>query len=424
MSTKITSYYLPNKIANSYVANKRNASGEYLYDAEIADVGMETQAAIQSLTKSYSSTINDAYTNYLNSKRSILNSNLTQGYKEAYLREQEQNLRANIEQAGLTAASTKQEILQSYKQQEAAIGEAFQADVVNMNKVGAQLENYMNYLKTVKSGGTSYFDAIVKGKGLESVDASIGVKAEDIYDALYNAAPTGYKTEKSETALNWMDWLKTQITTDKDQTWYDWYVGQGGYEQFQDAYQKGVVGTAAKHMAEQAEKNRQQQAYDVTRYNINKSIDDIETPDLNTAIKWHDFGLIDTGITGTQKIADSGKNVANAIKAMGVTDDELYELTGYKNAEDIMLDISRLVQSKLESKKHIKTNFSNDFVSKYFDEPAEHHYKVGGSSSNTKFFKELAVNAYNALMTTIKNYAKDKKYKEQNVYGDFVYSPS
>ena len=40
MSTKITSYYLPNKIANSYVANKRNASGEYLYDAEIADFGM------------------------------------------------------------------------------------------------------------------------------------------------------------------------------------------------------------------------------------------------------------------------------------------------------------------------------------------------------------------------------------------------
>jgi hypothetical protein len=265
---RITNYYVPNKIANSYVANKRTEGGEYVYDAQISDAGMETQAAIQSLNKSYSNVVNDAYINYLNSKQNILTSNLGQGYKEKFIQQEEANLRANIQQADLSAASTKQQLLETYAEQESAIGKAFQTEVLNMEKVDTLMSSYADYLKTVKNGGISYFDAIIKGKGLENVNASIGVKAEDIYDALYNAAPIGYMTDQGEAALNWRDWLSSQIRTEKDQAWYDWYKGQGGEEQFIDAYQKGVVGMIAKYIAEQAEKARQQQLRDAANTTV------------------------------------------------------------------------------------------------------------------------------------------------------------
>lgn len=276
----ISGYYLPNKIANTYIASRRDESGALAYESAMQDVGIETQAAIQSLNKSYSSVINDAYTNYLNSKRNITSSNLGQGYKEAYLEQEEQTLQKNIAQADINAAETKQDILKQQLQSEAAIGEAFQTEVLNMEKVGQQLSNYMNYLKNVStdiitdegSSSQSYYDAIIKGKDLSDFAAKNTVLAEDLYDELYNAAPKGYTDEEGQAALNWEDWLSGQIKTQADQDWYDWYVGRGGYEMFQEAYKKSTGTTAAgKYLAEQEKLQKQKEAdYTLARTDVPK----------------------------------------------------------------------------------------------------------------------------------------------------------
>lgn len=244
MST-ISGYFLPNKIANEYVASKRNEEGAYEYDTYLQDVGMQTQAAIQSLNKSYSDTINNAYSQYLNSKRTILNSNMIQGAKEAYLQNQQEALQQNIAQASLTSAETKQQILQQAYEQQNAIGKTFQNEVTNMEQVGTMLSGYMEYLKGVTNkSGSSYYDAIISGKGLSDYAKDNKIYAEDLYDELYNAQPglkdNMYTDEEGNVALGWTDWLNTQIKTDKQQSWYDWYMGAGGYEQFQDAYKKGI----------------------------------------------------------------------------------------------------------------------------------------------------------------------------------------
>ena len=119
-------YYVPNRVSNEYVDSKRNEQGAYEYDTYLQDVGMNTQAAIQSLNKDYSTTINNAYSQYLNAKNTIASSNMGQGYKEAYLQNQQQALQQNVAQASLTAAETKQQILQQAYEQQNAIGEAFQ----------------------------------------------------------------------------------------------------------------------------------------------------------------------------------------------------------------------------------------------------------------------------------------------------------
>ena len=260
MSNKIGGYYLPNKVANDYIANKRSETGETIYEGELQNIGMDTQAAIQSLNKTYSNVINDAYSSYLNSKRSIVNSNMGQGYKEAYMQRQEQAYGDQMEEAYLSAAETKQDILKQQAESNALVGKAFQNEVLNMEKVATNLTAYMNYLKTISKDGVSYYDTLVDNQGLKDFDASVGVQAEDIYDALYNAAPLNYMTEDEVAGLNWMDWLKTQIKTEKDQAWYDWYLGEGGYEQFQDAYKKSESTTAGYQYKLEQEKKRKAEA--------------------------------------------------------------------------------------------------------------------------------------------------------------------
>ena len=179
MST-ISGYFLPNKIANEYVANKRNEEGAYEYDTYLQDIGMQTNAAIQSLNKSYSDTINNAYSQYLNSKRTILNSNMIQGAKEAYLQNQQEALQQNIAQASLTSAETKQQILQQAYEQQSAIGKTFQNEVTNMEQVGTMLSGYMEYLKGVTNGSGSYYDAIISGKGLSDYAKDNQIYAEDL----------------------------------------------------------------------------------------------------------------------------------------------------------------------------------------------------------------------------------------------------
>lgn len=335
MST-ISGYFLPNKIANEYVASKRNEEGAYEYDTYLQDVGMQTQAAIQSLNKSYSDTINNAYSQYLNSKRTILNSNMIQGAKEAYLQNQQEALQQNIAQASLTSAETKQQILQQAYEQQNAIGKTFQNEVTNMEQVGTMLSGYMEYLKGVTNkSGSSYYDAIISGKGLSDYAKDNRIYAEDLYDELYNAQPNlpdnKYTDEEGNVALGWTDWLNTQIKTDKQQSWYDWYMGAGGYEQFQDAYKKGIYnGDVTKYLADkEAEQKKlaeeQQKEYDekVTRYK-NREVANAELSKIQRqAYSEHDGWARENTDTVSKWLDTNAKNLEQYAKDLGLSEDEI-----------------------------------------------------------------------------------------------------
>lgn len=345
----ITGYYVPNRISNEYVASKRNEEGALLYDTALQDVGIEAQAAIQSLNKSYSETINNAYSQYLNSKRTIMSSDIGQGYKEAYLQNQQQALQANVAQASLTAAETKQQILQQAYEQQNAIGSAFQTEVNNMEQVATMLSGYMEYLKGVTNESGSYYDAIISGKGLTDYAKDNDIYAEDIYDELYNAQPKGYMTEDSEAALGWTDWLNTQIKTDKQQDWYDWYMGQGGYEQFQDAYKKGLYDKdgsgAAAYLAKIEEEQKklaeeQQKEYDknVTRYKnyeaANTELSKIEVPGYTA----HDGWARENTDTVSKWLDQNAASLQNYATSLKLSDEEIKKALGGKTIREYVED--------------------------------------------------------------------------------------
>lgn len=347
MST-ISGYFLPNKIANEYVASKRNEEGAYEYDTYLQDVGMQTQAAIQSLNKSYSDTINNAYSQYLNSKRTILNSNMIQGAKEAYLQNQQEALQQNLAQASLTSAETKQQILQQAYEQQNAIGKTFQNEVTNMEQVGTMLSGYMEYLKGVTNGSGSYYDAIISGKGLTDYAKDNRIYAEDLYDELYNAQPglkdNMYTDEDGNVALGWTDWLNTQIKTDKQQAWYDWYMGAGGYEQFQDAYKKGIYGSTgvSDYLTEQKkkadynkartdaedkykkEKYDAQVAYDTEVKKIDSEIDKIDEM-AKMEFDWYEGGFFDFNQDINSTYKQGIHNLRLYGQRLGLSDEEIIQ---------------------------------------------------------------------------------------------------
>lgn len=417
-------YYVPNRVSNEYVDSKRNEQGAYEYDTYIQDVGMKTQAAIQSLNKDYSSAINNAYSQYLNSKYTIASSDMIQGAKEAYLQNQQQALQANVAQASLTAAETKQQILQQAYEQQNAIGEAFQTEVNNMEQVGTMLSGYMEYLKGVTNGSGSYYDAIISGKGLTDYEGDI--YAEDLYDELYNAQPglkdNMYTDEEGNVALGWTDWLNTQIKTDKQQSWYDWYMGAGGYEQFRDAYKKGIYGTTSvsDYLTEQKkkadynkarteaeekykkEKYDAQVAYDNEVKRINDEIDKISKPE-EMDFNWYEGTFLDfTGdIDYTYKRGIHDLRLYG--EKLGLTDDEIIEAISkaYPGAEygpNTSYDRTDIPVLMTAFKK-LGRGYANDAfknVASLLNEAAkEKQYEKAGIGKNPKFsYKDFEFASY------------------------------
>lgn len=339
MST-ISGYFLPNKIANSYVANERNDEGELVYEGAMQDVGIKTQSAIQSLSKTYSDTINNAYSQYLNSKQSIMNSNMGQGYKEAYLQNQQEAFRQNVAQANLTSAETKQQLLQEHYKQIDTIGQAFQNEVMSMDKVGKYLESYMSYLGTMYGNDgknkTSYIDDLITAGGLTEVNQRIGIHAEDIYDKLYTATPKGYQNEKGEKALGWTDWLKTQITNDKEQEWMDWYMGAGGYEKFKDAYDSGIFRNedVAAFLREQERK----QAEAATR-NENYAAANIEVSKVNVpGYTEHDGWARENTETVSKWLDQNATSLQDYATSLKLSDEEIKKALGGKTIREYIED--------------------------------------------------------------------------------------
>lgn len=437
----ITGYYVPNRISKEYVANKRTDTGEYEYDTYLQDVGMQTQAAIQSLNKDYSATINNAYSQYLNSKNNIMSSDMGQGYKESYLQKQQEALQSNVAQASLTANETKQEILQKAYKQQNAIGTAFQNEVNDMEQVSTMLSGYMEYLKGVTNKSGSYYDAIISGKSLTEYAKDNQIYAEDIYDELYNAQPglkdNMYTDEAGSVALGWTDWLNTQIKTDKQQSWYDWYMGQGGYEQFQDAYSKGIYtkeeSGAADYLAEQKRKQdyeeartKAQEKYNIEKYNaeseykakraeIDESVENIQHP--RVFLGSGDYGWIDFGKSADTKIRDTKSQVQSYVDNLGLTNADLKEL-GYGSVNEIIENIVKAGKSLNDGYTFKEVFASGEGFNEGFKRFIAANFDTIFKSLRQGNTQRKVEALYNE---TMKDLYKQAQYKKAGLMNDFKY---
>ena len=103
-------FYVPNSISSSYIANKRNEEGSLAYQSMATEVGLQRQAALQDLSQQYASTIENAYAAYLAGQRGIAGSAMGQGYKEAYMQNQQQAMMQQVAETNATAAKARQEL--------------------------------------------------------------------------------------------------------------------------------------------------------------------------------------------------------------------------------------------------------------------------------------------------------------------------
>lgn len=224
-------FYVPNSISSSYVANKRNEQGSFQYDAAANAVGLEKQAALQTLGKNYATTIENAYSSYLSANRGVMGSNMGQGYKEAYLEAQQQELNAEIANANVNLANARAELNQQESEARAQIDKAFQQEVSNFDRVAKSMQDYLSYVKSLTSAdGTSTYLPI------EDYEKSV----DDLYEVLFNAQPQGYLDAEGNMGQSFVQWVNSQLKdTSADTAWSQWLFGQGGYQEFLEAARRG-----------------------------------------------------------------------------------------------------------------------------------------------------------------------------------------
>lgn len=367
----ISGYYVPGKIANSVVANQQNDKGAYVYEDALRQNSMQTQAAIQSLNKTYSDTINNAYNSYLNSKYGVMGSRMGQGYKEMYQQAIENDLQANIAQANLSSAEAKQELLQSQQEADAAVGSAFQTEVLNIEKAKDSLSNYFAYVNSLSNAEKgSYFTADEQQYSLDRM-----------YEKLLQADPRYYKDIKGKQGLTWMQWAKSQATTAADQEWYDWLSAN-----------KNMVDKA---LIEKARDSEQQYQQELMKQYTPDYIDQLANANQVTFdklnINENDWALFDFGEQGSDKLSNE-----NAIqqfdafrKSLGLSDTEVNIANDLKAITDASRSgywkpADRSVPAFLEKymTKYDKNTSSEDFAQfmieayqKYLVDMSKNKYK-------------------------------------------------
>lgn len=222
-------FYIPQNLAKSFVLNQYKEDGTPKYNIDSSgniyspEAAMNAQRAIQSLNSSYSDTINNAYSQYLNSKRGIMASDMGEGFKQAYLQQQEQALRDHQVQTAMTASEARQTILGEVAEANAAVAKNYEQEVGNINTLAANVDRYRTYVNSLVHKDDSKLSFLS--------DYEKTLSTEHLYDILLNMQPGDYIDNKSAAGLSFMDWMKNQVSTDSDQQWFNWLT-TGGYEQF------------------------------------------------------------------------------------------------------------------------------------------------------------------------------------------------
>ena len=231
MAQKQDGFFVPGSITGSYVSNKRNENDSPAYESQANQLGLQKQAALQALGKNYATTIENAYASYLAGKQGVLGSAMGEGFKDAYIQNQQQALIENVAQANQNIANVRAQLEQEETEAVTALQEQYKTDVTNLDKVAKSFENYRTYLQSLKNQkGESWF-----------TDEQNNMAIEDMYQMLYEAQPQGLDANK---VANWVDtanteampytqWLSTQLKdTTADANWYNWAMYQGGIQDF------------------------------------------------------------------------------------------------------------------------------------------------------------------------------------------------
>lgn len=313
-------FYIPSTVAQGFVRNMKKDDGTYKYDIDAegkvysGEAALQAQKAIQSLNSTYSNTINDAYSQYLNSKRSVMNSDMGEGFKQAYLQRQEQALMDAQVQAAMTAAEARQNILGQVAEANAATNKTYEQEVSNMNTLAANLDKYYDYVKGLRKVDETGAYSDEGESYLTAYEQTLTV--EQVYDKLFNAQPTGYKTADDAAGQNFLDWARDRVSNEQDQAWFDWLTMNGGYNQFKTS----ALSTYGDNFAKREVENTYHSAAN------NKP-----TLDLH----WTDYGTLDAGESAKDKIMSQTETVKQYVSDLGLAEEDLKEL-GYDNVEDLL----------------------------------------------------------------------------------------
>lgn len=216
-------FYVPDSMSSSYVANKRNETGGLLYESAANDLGIAKQQAVQTLEQNYAQTIDNAYSAYLAANKNVLGSQMGQGYKEAYLENQRQQLQRNIAETNLSAAQARQELGTQEAQAQQQITQAFQSEVSNFDRAAQSMSDYLAYVKSLTSqdGTSSYLSDEYKDLGVD-----------ELYHVLFEAQPQGFIDVEGNAGMNFLDWTRSKLgTSSADDAYRQWLYGQGGYQE-------------------------------------------------------------------------------------------------------------------------------------------------------------------------------------------------
>ena len=225
-------FFVPASISENYVSNKKTADGSNVWDKATGEATLGKQAALQTVNKEYSNTINNAYSNYLLANRGIRGSDMGEGYKEAYIEATKAQLMNQAAETNLTAANLRVEIGEAINKQLIGVRGAYETEVANMDRVYSSANDYLSYLKTLGKSTD------LTSKYLTADQESLTI--DDLYDTVFQAQPKDYLDEKGNIALSYIEWVNAQLKdTEADTSWSRWFL-QGGFNQAKIAVKKGV----------------------------------------------------------------------------------------------------------------------------------------------------------------------------------------
>ena len=316
MSDGIKGFFVPGSMSGSYVASKRNEEGSYQYDAQAIGVGMQKQAALQDLEKSYETTISKAYNSYLANQQGIRSSQMGQGYKKLYEQAEEENLIAKHAEATMNVSQVKSQLLSQEQEAQANIQQQYQTEVANLDRVARSMQNYLSYVKSLEGG----LDYLSKLSGITVTDETL---AEDLYETLYSAQPQSLvSAEDSETkGLPFSQWLHTQLKeTDEDIAFEQWLYS-GGWQDFQKSTGLYNEETEAGKKYTEIENKRKEQ--------YNKELTEYEHKKL---IKYYDKLGANIGL--------SGEVLYKEAKSLNITGEEYIDLSTTSLASGVKINNS------------------------------------------------------------------------------------
>lgn len=378
-------FYIPQNLAKSYVLNQHNQDGSYKYDVDLegniysGEAALQAKKAIQSLNQTYSDTINNAYSQYLNSKQNINMSNMGQGYKEAYIQQQEQALQQSQMQASMNAAEARQTLAETVNKADLAVNQQYQQEVQYMNTVAANLDKYLTYIKGLRK--TSDDGAYDPDGETYLSDYEQTQTLENMYDVLFNAQPVGYKTEDDTAGQNFLDWMRDQVKTADDQAWFDW-LSMGGYEQFK----QGALQTYGDNFAKRENEGKVKYMLD-----NNNNI-----PQVSNYIKGHDLGGTDWGKSFNDKW-DQGyqQDIDAYMEKLNVTEEDV---NNYMKQNEVILNVGTYkANGILDGQEDIRVNNLNEYY-KYIKKDKHRFHDID------KYQNWLNKN----LFTLLQNVAKTK----------------